>query len=204
MRSPARKGRGRGSQDAQRFGYPGRQRWKLNAPGPFQAHAFTVLRLFVVPHFRRARCTALRLTRSAYFRIAAPCRAGSPIRSIFRGIRTQTGNRPNGKLTTTIAISNLKGETDKTTTATLLATAFERAGHSITVVDLDPQGSATKWPHLAAEVGVTLPFPVLLRNIQTMKNLRETTNYTIVDCPPSDPGIIDAAISAADIVIVPV
>lgn len=59
---------------------------------------------------------------------------------------------------TVIAISNLKGGTGKTTTAILLATALTRLGYTATVVDLDPQGSATEWAHLAAESG-TPPCP---------------------------------------------
>ncbi|MFA1531733.1 ParA family protein [Corynebacterium belfantii] len=54
---------------------------------------------------------------------------------------------------TIIAISNLKGGTGKTTSAVLLATAFYRAGNSVTVVDLDPQGSATEWPRWRKKQG---------------------------------------------------
>lgn len=103
-----------------------------------------------------------------------------------------------------IAISNLKGGTGKTTTAICVATALARAGHTVTVVDLDPQGSATEWAQLAAEAGEPLPFPVTIGNIHTTKNLKETTDWTILDCPPGNPGLIDAAISIANKVIIPV
>ncbi|WP_115686478.1 ParA family protein [Corynebacterium senegalense] len=105
---------------------------------------------------------------------------------------------------TVIAISNLKGGTGKTTSAILLATAFHRHGRSVTVVDLDPQGSATEWAQMAEDAGEPLAFPVTLGNVHTTKNLRETTDFTILDCPPGNPTLIDTAIAAADVVIVPV
>ena len=105
---------------------------------------------------------------------------------------------------TVIAISNLKGGTGKTTTAVLLATAFTRLGHTVTVIDLDPQGSATEWAHMAADSGEPLPFRVEPGNIHTTKNLRESTDYTLLDCPPGNPGIIDAAVTHADVVLIPV
>ncbi|WP_257160119.1 ParA family protein [Corynebacterium cystitidis] len=78
-----------------------------------------------------------------------------------------------------IAISNLKGGTGKTTTAILVATALTRHGHNVTVVDLDPQGSATEWAQLAADAGDPLPFPVTIGNVHTTKNLEPTTEWTL-------------------------
>jgi chromosome partitioning protein len=45
----------------------------------------------------------------------------------------------------TIAVSNNKGGSGKTTTAVSLAAAFGERGLRVLVVDLDPQGSATEW-----------------------------------------------------------
>ena len=45
----------------------------------------------------------------------------------------------------TIALSNNKGGSGKTTTTVSLAAAFAERGLRILVVDLDPQGSATMW-----------------------------------------------------------
>src|SRR5664279_1956517 len=45
----------------------------------------------------------------------------------------------------TIALSNNKGGSGKTTTTVSLAAAFAEHGLHVLVVDLDPQGSATDW-----------------------------------------------------------
>ena len=45
----------------------------------------------------------------------------------------------------TLAILSRKGGTGKTTIATHLSVAAERAGHTTALIDLDPQSSAAKW-----------------------------------------------------------
>ncbi|MFW6012357.1 MAG: ParA family protein [bacterium] len=46
-----------------------------------------------------------------------------------------------------VTITNHKGGTAKTTTAVSLAGALAEVGHPVLVIDLDPQGSATRWLH---------------------------------------------------------
>ena len=45
----------------------------------------------------------------------------------------------------TIAVTNSKGGTAKTTTTVNLAAALGELGHRVLVIDLDPQGSASSW-----------------------------------------------------------
>ena len=44
-----------------------------------------------------------------------------------------------------VAIVAQKGGTGKTTLTVSLAVAAERAGHTVAIVDLDPQASASNW-----------------------------------------------------------
>ena len=51
--------------------------------------------------------------------------------------------RPAGAAATTITVANFKGGVAKTTSAVTLAQGLAMRGHSVLLVDLDPQGSAT-------------------------------------------------------------
>lgn len=96
-----------------------------------------------------------------------------------------------------IAVANLKGGTAKTTTAVYLARYLEA-----TVVDADPQGSATAWAKAVEQDGgelvpvVHLPDPKLAGRLPRVDRL-------VVDCSPRDHRITDAAIALADLVVVP-
>ena len=97
-----------------------------------------------------------------------------------------------------MAVANLKGGTAKTTTAVYLARHL-----GATVVDADPQGSATMWAEAVAQEGgdnfvpvVHLPDPKLAGRLPAASRL-------VIDCSPRDHGITDAVIALADIVVVP-
>lgn len=102
---------------------------------------------------------------------------------------------------------NLKGGVGKTTTAIALATAAAHDGKQVTVYDTDPQSSASLWASLAEDAGDPLPFVVEPANIASIKRLPKKLGvnqdcWAIVDCPPSGP-VVDAAMMASDIVVVP-
>jgi chromosome partitioning protein len=97
-----------------------------------------------------------------------------------------------------LAVANLKGGTGKTTAAVYLARYL-----SATVVDADPQGSALSWSKAVAEDGgdlgvevAHLPDPKLAERLPRRDRL-------VIDCSPRDHRITDAAITAADLVVIP-
>ncbi|WP_342319223.1 ParA family protein [Corynebacterium mayonis] len=103
-----------------------------------------------------------------------------------------------------ITLCNLKGGTGKTTSAIYLATALANQGKQVHVLDGDPQGSATEWAQQAEDANTPLPFDVFPANARSLTRIRPAnTEWIIIDCPPGESGIIDAAIQAADHVIVP-
>lgn len=103
-----------------------------------------------------------------------------------------------------ITFCNLKGGTGKTTSAIYLAAALARKNQPVIVLNGDPQGSATEWAQQAEDAGTPLPFEVMPANARSITQIKTThTEWIIIDCPPVESGIIDAAIQAADHVIVP-
>lgn len=102
-----------------------------------------------------------------------------------------------------ISIVNTKGGAGKTTTCVMTAIALSKLGKSVEVLDLDIQGSTTQWARIAADDGTPLPFSVSPANIATLRGYKSSVPYTLVDTPPTDPAAIDAAVKAADVVVIP-
>ncbi|WP_202807804.1 AAA family ATPase [Mycolicibacterium aromaticivorans] len=98
------------------------------------------------------------------------------------------------------SLVHTKGGVAKTTTAMFLAAAAARRA----VVDADPQGSATSWAERAASLDMSLPFTVTPATADDLRGLTSTPDELIViDTPPGTATAIDAAIDAADLVIIP-
>ena len=87
----------------------------------------------------------------------------------------------------TIAVTNHKGGSSKTTTAVNLAAALGVVGKRVLVIDMDPQGSASSW------LGVqNAPFNVT-RAIHGNADLAELVHETTapgVQLVPSSPSLI--------------
>lgn len=101
-----------------------------------------------------------------------------------------------------IAIVNTKGGVAKTTSSMYVAAGLARHG-SVQVIDADPQGTATDWAARAQEDGDPLSFAVSPGNHASLRNLRPSTDHTVIDTAPGDPRAIDLALAAADLAIVP-
>lgn len=107
-----------------------------------------------------------------------------------------------------IAVACEKGGAAKTTTAMLMARDIARRGQTAIVLDADISGGATTWAQTAEENGEKLPFPVISVNLPQLKRPRIQTmagkgTWVFIDTPPSDTGVLQAAINAADLTIVP-
>ncbi|RRQ12004.1 ParA family protein [Corynebacterium bovis] len=104
-----------------------------------------------------------------------------------------------------LAVVNTKGGVGKTTTSVYLASAATSCGYTVTIADADPQGSATAWSDLAGHAGEThwSAESVNLHQLRKMREIDDEYDMVIIDCPPSNPEIINAAIRAADAVIIP-
>src|SRR5699024_1331129 len=105
----------------------------------------------------------------------------------------------------TIAISNRKGGTTKTTTAIHLATALtELTDNTATALDLDPQGSATEWAGLTADNNAPLPFdvdPITSAAVTCLSRRRDPWNSS--GCRPGASSTSVAVLDASDMPIIP-
>ncbi|GAA1563512.1 ParA family protein [Brevibacterium picturae] len=102
-----------------------------------------------------------------------------------------------------IVITNTKGGVGKTTVALYLAEAVQRSGRSVEVWDADPQGSAIAWSDYAEGDETPLSFPVLGIHPRKVSQPSTGESWTIVDTAPGDPATINAAITRADLVVIP-
>jgi len=103
-----------------------------------------------------------------------------------------------------ISILNPKGGSGKTTLTTNLAWALHEAGHSVMVVDSDPQGSARDW-HAATDDN-PLPFVSLDRpnNLRSIGGMAANYDYVLVDGAAKLEDMLAAAIKVSDGVLIPV
>jgi chromosome partitioning protein len=101
-----------------------------------------------------------------------------------------------------IVVTNLKGGVGKTTTTLYLAAVAASRGHSpVVVVDADRQASAAEWLEERPIEGVDLIEAPSERTLARAMSAEEGT--VIVDLPPGDERLVQAAIAAADAVVIP-
>lgn len=103
-----------------------------------------------------------------------------------------------------ISILNPKGGCGKTTISTNLARALHDRGHSVLIVDSDPQGSARDW-HAANEDNpielVALDRP---NNVKTLTSMAANYDFVVIDGAAKLEDMIAAAIKVSDFILIPV
>ena len=103
-----------------------------------------------------------------------------------------------------IAVLNQKGGTGKTTLALNLAAGLARRAPTA-VADADPQRSISQWIAMSEDNALPPVTQISIDPAATLAHLKRGYRYVVVDCPPTVSGpIIEAVMSAADVVLIPV
>jgi chromosome partitioning protein len=101
-----------------------------------------------------------------------------------------------------IVVSNVKGGVGKTTTAVYLAAvAADRNRGPVTLVDADPQGSTAEWYDVDPFDGVDLIEGPSVRTVT--KAMNQEDGFVVVDTPPGEGNVVQAALGRADAVVIP-
>lgn len=108
-----------------------------------------------------------------------------------------------------VTVFNQKGGCGKTTIAMSLAGALGLRGYKALVVDMDPQGTASRWASAALE---ERPFPASVMSLAPMegKMHREVKNHMdkfdviFIDCPPAmNSAAPTSAMLVSDLALIP-
>lgn len=102
-----------------------------------------------------------------------------------------------------VTFAQQKGGAGKTTALAHLATAWALAGRSVGVMDLDPQGSLTRWIGMRADDAITLIETRDYRASLDIKAARKAHDYVLVDCPGAASSLLDNAIRESDLIVAP-
>ncbi len=102
-----------------------------------------------------------------------------------------------------IVFAQQKGGAGKTTVLAHLAHAWVRAGRSVGLADLDPQRSLAQWvAHQHAH-----PFECIesagWRAGSDISDLARKHDVTLIDCPGNASNLLESALRASDLVLVP-
>jgi len=113
-------------------------------------------------------------------------------------------------MTAIIALAQRKGGAGKTTLAAHLAVGWALAGRRVTALDIDPQGSLSRWADLRRGASIVTDAAIDMEALSGWKlgialaRLRGACDLVVLDTPPHAESDARAAIRAADLVVVPV
>ncbi len=108
-----------------------------------------------------------------------------------------------------ITIAQQKGGAGKTTLAAHLAVTWSQGGQKVAVVDIDPQGSLTRWMQtrsaaLNGQAGLTHSQITGWRTQKEVERLARENDLVLVDSPPHAETEARIAVRVAALVVVPV
>jgi len=107
-----------------------------------------------------------------------------------------------------LTLAQQKGGAGKTTLVAQLAVAFAAGGRSVALVDIDPQGSLTRWFNVREAAGktkgITLTAVTGWRAQATVEKLKAANDLILVDSAPHAEIEAKIAVRVADLIIVPI
>ena len=107
-----------------------------------------------------------------------------------------------------LTLAQQKGGAGKTTLVAQLAVAFATRGKSVALVDIDPQGSLTRWFKARDDAGVTakIDFNAVTgwRAQAAVDRLKSTHDIVLVDSAPHAEIEAKIAVRVADLIVVPI
>ena len=107
-----------------------------------------------------------------------------------------------------LTLAQQKGGAGKTTLVAQLAVAFMASGRSVALVDIDPQGSLTRWFKVRETAGrsngMSLAAVTGWRAQATVEKLKATNDLILVDSAPHAEIEAKIAVRVADLIVVPI
>ncbi|MEM1361510.1 MAG: ParA family partition ATPase [Pseudomonadota bacterium] len=108
-----------------------------------------------------------------------------------------------------ITVAQQKGGSGKTTIAANLAVEYRRRGHTVAVLDTDPQGSLGRWfmarlDRFGPDDGFDFATASAWGVSYELDKLRKSNEIVIIDTPPKIDSDLKPTLRASSIVVVPV